>query len=205
MSERGVVTIALDRIRAHPLNSNVMPERLYAKLKDHIGRTGRYPPLIVRPARDEPGAWQLLDGHHRRRALADVGATEASCVVWDVDDAEAMVLLATLNRLRGADDPGRRAALLAELKQRTGRTRSRLARLVPDRGADLKKLLALERPLPKPAAATPLADVPRAVHFFLLDADRSRLEAALARAGGPREQALMRWVQQAEQEVSDDE
>ena len=39
--------VPLDDLRAHPLNSNVMPEDLQQKLRAHIHRTGRYPFLVV--------------------------------------------------------------------------------------------------------------------------------------------------------------
>ena len=53
--------VPLDDLLPHPLNSNVMPEDLRAKLKAHIKRTGRYPFLVVRPHPDEPGKYQVLD------------------------------------------------------------------------------------------------------------------------------------------------
>lgn len=97
---------------AHPLNSNVMPEDLREKLKIHIKESGRYPFLVVRPYK---GRYQVLDGHHRVLILKDLGHTEARCDVWDVDDRESKLLLATLNRLEGQDQPIRRAQLIHEL------------------------------------------------------------------------------------------
>ncbi|MBE3071108.1 MAG: ParB N-terminal domain-containing protein, partial [Planctomycetes bacterium] len=55
--------------------------------------------------------YQILNGHHRAQALRELGHTHARCDVWEVDDAEARLLLATLNRLEGRDDPGLRARL----------------------------------------------------------------------------------------------
>src|SRR3989442_1264884 len=107
--------VPLDDLLPHPLNSNVMPPYLQAKLWAHIKRTGRYPFLVVRPHPDEPGKYQVLDGHHRVAVLRDLGHTEARCDVWQVDDREAKLLLATLNRLQGQDLPRRRAQLLHEL------------------------------------------------------------------------------------------
>jgi len=107
--------IALDDLVAHPLNSNVMSEDLQEKLRAHIKRTGRYPFLVVRPHPDEPGKFQVLDGHHRVKILEELGHTEARCDIWEVDDREAKLLLATLNRLQGQDQPLRRAQLIHEL------------------------------------------------------------------------------------------
>ena len=107
--------VPLDDLRPHPRNSNVMPEDLKEKLKAHIKRSGRYPFLVVRPYPEEPGHYQVLDGHHRIEILRELGHTEARCDVWDVNDREAKLLLATLNRLQGQDVPIRRAELLHEL------------------------------------------------------------------------------------------
>lgn len=133
--------IPLEDLRAHPLNSNVMPEALLEKLTRNIKRTGRYPHLIVRPHPKEAGVYEVLDGHHRIRVLKDLGHTEARCDVWAVDDREAKVLLATLNRLEGQDQPLRRAQLLHDLLGETGT--SDLAALVPESEAEIRDLHAL--------------------------------------------------------------
>ena len=116
MAEKRVGTrmVPLDDLVAHPLNSNVMPEDLRDKLRAHIKRTGRYPFLVVRP-HPETGKYQVLDGHHRIAILRELGHVKARCDVWDVDDREAKLLLATLNRLQGQDLPIRRAQLIHEL------------------------------------------------------------------------------------------
>lgn len=111
----GARMVLLDQLRPHPLNANVMGEELRAKLRAHISRTGRYPFIVVRPHPDEPEEFQVLDGHHRVEILRELGHTEARCDVWNVDDREAKLLLATLNRLEGADVPVRRAQLIHEL------------------------------------------------------------------------------------------
>src|SRR5262245_14781034 len=122
-------TIPLDQLDSHPDNANVMPAALFRKLVRHIETGGRYPPLIVRPAPDSSDVvqnvshdvshdhhrtprYQILDGHHRAKALRQLGRESAECMVWDVDDEQADLLLLTLNRLHGEDDPQRRGALL---------------------------------------------------------------------------------------------
>jgi ParB-like chromosome segregation protein Spo0J len=107
--------IPLDRLLPHPLNSNVMPPDLQAKLRAHIKRTGRYPYLVVRQHPDESEQFQVLDGHHRVAILRDLGHVEARCDVWEVNDREAKLLLATLNRLQGQDQPRKRAELIHDL------------------------------------------------------------------------------------------
>jgi ParB-like chromosome segregation protein Spo0J len=107
--------VPLECLVPHPLNANVMSEDLREKLKAHIKRTGRYPFLVVRPHPEADGKYQVLDGHHRVAVLRKLGHTEARCDVWEVNDREAKLLLATLNRLEGQDAPIRRAQLVHEL------------------------------------------------------------------------------------------
>lgn len=82
------------------------------KLKENIRSTGLYPAIIVR-AKDD--FYQILDGHHRAIVLQELGYEEADCEIWNVDDKQALILLATLNRLRGTDDIQSRANLMKEL------------------------------------------------------------------------------------------
>jgi ParB-like chromosome segregation protein Spo0J len=140
MSERriGPRNVPLDDLVPHPLNSNVMSEDLREKLKAHIKRTGRYPFLVVRPFGEK---YQVLDGHHRVAVLRDLGHTEARCDVWDVDDREAKLLLATLNRLEGQDQPIRRAQLIHELLGEMGM--EDLAGLLPESDRQLEDLHSL--------------------------------------------------------------
>ncbi len=133
--------VPLDDLRPHPLNSNVMSDDLKEKLKAHIKRTGRYPFLVVRPHPEEPGKFQVLDGHHRVEILRALGHPEARCDVWDVNDREAKLLLATLNRLQGQDVPIRRAELLHELLGEM--SIDDLAGLLPETDKQLEELHAL--------------------------------------------------------------
>lgn len=130
--------IALDDLRPHPLNSNQMPEEFREKLKAHIKRTGRYPFIVVRPHPQEAGKFQVLDGHHRIAILRELGHTDARCDVWNVDDRETKLLLATLNRLEGQDLPIRRAQLLHELLGEF--SMSDLGGLLPESDQQIKEL-----------------------------------------------------------------
>jgi ParB-like chromosome segregation protein Spo0J len=133
--------IPLDDLVAHPLNSNMMPPDLQAKLRVHIRRTGRYPFLVVRPHPEAVGKYQVLDGHHRVAILRDLGHTEARCDVWEVNDREARLLLATLNRLQGQDQPRKRAELIHELLGEM--SLDDLAGLLPESDKQIEELHAL--------------------------------------------------------------
>ncbi len=123
----------------HPLNANLMPAELREKLAENIRRTRRYPPVIARRLAD--GSLQIIDGEHRWSVLKDLGEQSVACVIWNLDDHEALLLLATLNRLHGEDVPARRAALVAELQQHE--TLAALAALLPESEAELHSTLAL--------------------------------------------------------------
>ena len=114
-SPRQTVDVPLERLVPHPLNANEMAPDRQAKLRNNIRRTGNYPPVIVRAHPQHEGCYEILDGHHRVEVLRDLGCATACCQVWDVDDREAKILLATLNRLQGEDVPIRRAELLDSL------------------------------------------------------------------------------------------
>ncbi len=134
-----LVLIPLDQIEPHPLNANQMSPEFLGKLAANIGKSRKYPPLVVRPLATR--RHQTLDGEQRCKALRSLGETHAWCYVWPCSDEEALVLLATLNRLEGMDVPGKRAALIAELQQHE--SLAELARLLPEDEGQLEQTLAL--------------------------------------------------------------
>lgn len=133
--------VSLDDLLPHPLNSNVMPDDLREKLMAHIRRTGRYPFVVVRPHPEQPGKYQVLDGHHRVEVLKEIGHTEVRCDVWEVDDREAKILLATLNRLQGQDLPRKRAELLHAILGEM--SAGDLAGLIPENEKQIQDLHSL--------------------------------------------------------------
>ncbi|MBZ5637424.1 MAG: ParB/RepB/Spo0J family partition protein [Acidobacteriia bacterium] len=176
--------VPIEDLRPHPLNSNVMPDDLREKLKAHIHRTGRYPFVVVRPHPDEPGCYQVLDGHHRVEILRDLGHTEARCDVWNVDDREARLLLATLNRLQGQDSPIRRAQLLHELLGEMNL--GDLAGLLPETDKQIEELHALLE-FPAEEIAALLADeaerqekvLPRVMTFVVTPEQEEMIDRAV--------------------------
>ncbi len=186
-SRIGPRQIPLDDLLPHPLNSNVMPPEYREKLLAHIRRTGRYPFLVVRPHPTEPGKYQVLDGHHRVGVLRELGHTEARCDVWDVDDREAKLLLATLNRLEGQDLPIRRAQLLHELLGEWSATD--LGGLLPETEAEIADLHSLlEFPAEEIAeqlmteAAAREKTLPVVIHFVVSHEQAELIDCAIERA-----------------------
>jgi len=133
--------VPLDDLVPHPLNANTMAPDLREKLKAHIRQSGRYPHVIVRPHPDQSGRFEILDGHHRAAVLKELGHRECRCDVWIVSDKEAKLLLATLNRLQGQDQPIRRAQLIHELLGEM--SLGDLSGLLPETDKQIEELHAL--------------------------------------------------------------
>jgi len=186
-SRIGPRQVALDDLVPHPLNSNVMPPEYREKLLTHIRRTGRYPYLVIRAHPTEPGKYQVLDGHHRIGVLRELGHSEARCDVWDVDDREAKLLLATLNRLEGQDQPLRRAQLLHELLGEWNAVD--LGGLLPETEAEILDLHSLLE-FPADEIAEELAaeaeerekTLPVVVHFVVSHEQAELIEMAVEKA-----------------------
>lgn len=176
--------MSLDRLRPHPANANVMDEGFLAKLAENIRREGDYPPLIIRPHPDEHGCYQLLDGHQRHEVLRRLGRKTARCYVWPCDDHAALVLLATLNRLEGRDDPLKRAELLRALSELS--SPEELAGLLPeDAGSISRSLELLDLDLEELLADLQQeadGDGLRAITFAVSAEDEALIEEAVAAA-----------------------
>ena len=115
MTSTKIRHISLDRLVPHPDNPNRMSRATFEKLVRNIERTGRYEPLVVRPCPGRRGFFQIINGHHRCEALRTLGHKTAEAVVWNVDDEQTDILLATLNRLGGRDTLDQKLALLRRL------------------------------------------------------------------------------------------
>lgn len=186
-AEPRLVRVPITQVRPHPANANVMDADRRATLARNISRQGRYPPLVARPHPDDPDAWQLLDGHQRLAVLQELGHAEITLYPWPCDDATALLLLATLNRLEGADVPAQRAALLAELQRLL--PPDALEQLLPENADQLAATLAL-RQFDTEALLAELAAAadhdaragPRLISFAVAPEDEGVIEAAVARA-----------------------
>jgi ParB-like chromosome segregation protein Spo0J len=143
MNSDNVQEIHIDLLCDHPENSNFMDTETLRKLRLHIERTGRYEPLTVRKHPAKNGRFQIINGHNRVRVLRTLGYEIVQCIVWSVNDDQARLYLATLNRLAGKEIPERRAVLLDNLcKVFTG---EELADLLPDSKKQIEELRRLSR------------------------------------------------------------
>jgi len=171
-----VQSIRLDRLVVHPDNPNRMSRANFLKLVRNIKRAGRYEPLIVRPHPEKRGCFQIINGHHRCKALAELGYEEAEAIVWDVDDGQADILLVTLNRLGGSDVLDKKLAILKRLNERIDS--ANLAKLLPYKHKQIDRLVNLK--MPEGPAEVSKADFALPMVFFLSDIQKRIVEKAMA-------------------------
>jgi ParB-like chromosome segregation protein Spo0J len=167
-----VTDIEISRLLPHPENSNRMDAETLSKLRRHIEGTGRYEPLVVRPHPTEEHKFQVINGHHRLQVLKALGHVKARCVIWDVDDDQTRLYLATLNRLCGEDIPERRALLIGSLLESLGV--DDLAGLLPESQDQIAELQRLARVDPDELVRRPPAEVasaPQVILEFFLGGD----------------------------------
>jgi len=173
-----IESVGIDKLIAHPANPNRMSGSTFGKLTAHIERTGNYEPVIVRPHQKRAGCFEIINGHHRVKALKKLGRKTCDCIVWQVDYSETLMLLATLNRLCGHDVLEKKAELIKSLSERF--SAKDLAKKLPDTKTAIERLKNLHRParpvtLGHKAFLNPLV-------FFLTDEQKQTVDEAIAAA-----------------------
>ena len=174
-----VSSISIEKLVAHPDSPNRMSKGKFAKLARNIKRTGRYEPLLVRPCPRRPGFFQIINGHHRCRALRELGYETVEAMIWDIDDHEADILLASINRLGGSDVLDKKLAVLSRLDRQTHA--AEMAKLLPLSRTQIERLTTIDTqrlPPIKPAKvkfAAPLV-------FFVDSRQKKMIEHALSLA-----------------------
>ncbi len=167
--ENRVSSIPIDKLTAHPGNPNRMSKRNFVRLVRNIERTGRYEPLVVRRQGD---CFQIINGHHRCRALKQLGYETADAIVWDVDDAEADILLSTLNRLGGSNVLEKKLALLARINRNM--EAREMAKLLPFTCSQIERLKNLKVPSAPAKISAKSFAVPM---VFFLNAEQQQIVA----------------------------
>lgn len=167
--------IPLSKLIPHPDNPNRMSELNFNRLVRNIKLSGRYEPLVVRPHPERGGFYQIINGHHRSKALRRLGLQSADCVVWDIDDRYTSVLLATLNRLEGSDILDKKLELLKKLK--TEFNSRELSKLLPYTKTQIEKLTNLKTP-EMPANVADL-DFAKPLVFFVTNGQLEIIERAI--------------------------
>jgi ParB/RepB/Spo0J family partition protein len=173
-----IQSIPLDKLVAHPDNPNRMSKANIAKLVRNIEQTGRYEPIIVRPHPQRGNYFQIINGEHRCCALAKLGYKTADCIVWDIDDEQTDILLATLNRLGGTDELGKKLELLKRLNKRM--ESGELSKLLPQTAKQIERITSLK--MPSMPAKTIAKCFSNPMVFFVNDAQQETIENALSLA-----------------------
>ena len=173
-----IIRIPLDKLLPHPENPNRMSKQAFGKLKRLIGQSGNYEPLIVRKHPEIENHFEIINGHHRADALKELGETFADCAVWDVDDEQVRILLATLNRLGGKDELASKAELIKSLSEKF--STKELSKLLPDSRQAIERLKDITKQLPQIMGnPTPFLNT---LIFFLDDEQIKIVESALQKA-----------------------
>ena len=178
MKTNEITAIELDRLLAHPDNPNEMNKSDFAKLTANIKRTGLYEPVVVRPSGSEKGCFELINGHHRCKALKLLGEETVNCVVWDVGDEDVDIFLSTLNRLGGKDDVSKKAKLLKRLSERLAS--SEISKLLPMSKTAIEKLCDFS--LPDEPVKIETEKMLSCLSFFLDTEQRGYVDSALKAA-----------------------
>jgi ParB family transcriptional regulator, chromosome partitioning protein len=104
------VEISIDNINAAPWNANSMDDRTIQRLRESISRYGLLQPLVVRPI--AKSQYEVLSGNQRLKVLRENNYKRISCVIVNLNDAEAMLLAQALNGIHGEDDLAMKGAML---------------------------------------------------------------------------------------------
>jgi hypothetical protein len=206
MVKNQIQSIPIEKLVPHPDRPNRLSKRKFAKLIRNIERTGRYEPLVVRPCPatnchspqdalrccesrnpdvgeiEKHNCFQIINGYYRWKALRQLGYRTVDAVVWDVDDKDADILLATLNRLGGSDVLEKKLALMSRLNHRE--PSCDLAKLLPYTSKQIHRLAQMHSS-PGPRIKPSKSALANAIVFFLSDAQKGIVEKALSNVQEP--------------------
>ena len=177
-----IESIPVENLVPHPDSPNRMSKKKFTKLVHNIERTGRYEPLVVRPCPKKTDVFQIINGFHRWEALHQLGFKTVEVVIWNIDEKDTDIFLATLNRLGGSDVLEKKLALMDRLNQQ--KPSSLLAKLLPYSERQIQRLARMNSGrIPRIKPTKPMFANP--VVFFLSDAQQKIVEKALLNAREP--------------------
>lgn len=134
----------LDRRYEHLRVGN--PER-QRRLLASLASVGQQTPIVVVAILDKPDRYQVIDGYKRIAALEQLGRDTVEAVVWDMSEADALVLDRSM-RFSETETALEQGWLLAELEQRFGYSLDDLARRFDRSVSWVSRRLALVEQLP---------------------------------------------------------
>ena len=92
-----VKTIPLSQLEEANYNPRLIDESAMAGLKSSIQKFGIIDLPIVNKPKDGSGAYRIIGGHQRVRALRELEETDVQCVVVDMDEVEERAANLSLN------------------------------------------------------------------------------------------------------------
>lgn len=142
-------TVPLKSIVPNPMQPRrVFTEAELADLASSIRENGLLQPLVVRPAANRAGRFELVAGERRFRALSSLEWAEAPVVVRDADDETLLVLALVENLQREALNPLEEAEGYEALAERFDMKQADIAKAVgKDRSTVANLLRLLKLPL----------------------------------------------------------
>ena len=143
-----VISVDVSLLIEHPENPNRMSKQQFVKLVEHLKKSGNYEPIVVRSHPYKTGFFEIINGHHRVKALKQLGHDKVDCVVWKVDDDEVRILLGTLNRLHGTDIFEKKIHLINQLSKKYDA--KELIKLLPDSKKQIVKIKELAEGISRP-------------------------------------------------------
>ena len=145
--------MAVERLHANPNQ----PRRQFtdsdlADLAASVRAKGVLQPLIVRPAKDNPGHFEIVAGERRWRAAQMAQIHEVPILVRDFDDTEVLEVAIIENIQRADLNPIEEALAFRQLMDRFGHTQEKLAEALSKSRSYIANLLRLLN-LPDPVQA----------------------------------------------------
>src|SRR2546428_7051800 len=118
------------------------------RLLASLAATGQQTPIVVVAVSDKPDRYQVIDGYKRIAALEQLGRDTVEAVVWDMNEADALVLERSM-RFSEAETALEQGWLLQELERRFGYSLEDLARRFDRSVSWVSRRLALVEQLPE--------------------------------------------------------
>jgi len=152
LTTQALELVKLDALVPHPHNRKRFDAAQLQELAASLAAKGQLTPAIVRPFTENDGTYQILAGERRWRAAQQAGLPGLLCLVRNLDDQEALEVLAIENNQREDVHPLEEAELFAELLRYKGYTVATIAEKLHRSKSYVAERLRLLR-LTKPARA----------------------------------------------------
>ena len=154
------------------------------RLLASLAASGQQVPIVVVAVRDKPDRYLVIDGYKRISALRRLGRDTVRATVWQMDEAEALLLGQSLRASEG-ETALEQGWLLAELEQRFGYGLDELARRFDRSVSWVSRRLALVELLPDSVQQKVRAGeiTPHVAMKFLVPVARANLEDCERMAG----------------------